>query len=81
MLVSDGAHTYAELKGIETIPPENMISPNAKSEWQKWKQRLEKNETHPTQESTSIHNIQDTVGAVAWADSGGIATGVSRRVP
>jgi len=30
------------------------------------KQRLEKNETHPTQESTSIHNIQDTVGAVAW---------------
>lgn len=55
-----------------------MISPGAKSEWQKWKQRLETDETK--EESTSIHNSQDTVGAVAWANDGGMAAGVSRLV-
>jgi taspase (threonine aspartase 1) len=65
------------------MSPEAMISSSAKSEWQKWKQRLESSETnkvHGGQECTSIHNIQDTVGAVAWTDNGEMAAGVSRRV-
>jgi taspase (threonine aspartase 1) len=56
-----------------------MISPVAKSEWRKWKERLETSEAEegsPMQKS--IHDVQDTVGAVAWTDDGGMAAGVSR---
>ena len=58
-----------------------MISPEAKSEWQKWTERLETSEIN--KDSTrpkSIHNVQDTVGAVVWTADGGMAAGVSRRV-
>lgn len=58
-----------------------MISPEAKSEWQKWTERLETSEIN--EDSTrpkSIHNVQDTVGAVVWTADGGMAAGVSRRV-
>lgn len=82
-LVSSGAYDFAITKGVETTFPEAMISPSATSEWQKWKERLENLETNQSRlvlESASIHNIQDTVGAVAWTSDGGMAAGVSRQV-
>jgi taspase, threonine aspartase, 1 len=57
-----------------------MVSPRAKSEWQKWKARLDSPEMNLLLNSASIHDLQDTVGAVVWAKDGGMAAGVSRRV-
>lgn len=59
--------------------PELMISRRAKSDWEKWKERLDASDPPPDPPS-SIHDIQDTVGAVAWDADGGIAAGVSRQV-
>lgn len=56
------------------------MSPRAKSEWQKWKARLDTPEMNLQPDSASIHDLQDTVGAVAWAVNSGMAAGVSRRV-
>lgn len=42
-LVSNGARKFAVAAGVESVPPESMISPKASSDWQKWKARLDEN--------------------------------------
>jgi taspase (threonine aspartase 1) len=80
-IVSDGAYSFAVTQGLETMLPEAMVCSRAKSEWQKWKARLETPEMSQILlklDTAPIHNIQDTVGAVTWAHDGGMAAGVSR---
>ncbi|KAJ8582468.1 N-terminal nucleophile aminohydrolase [Rhizopogon salebrosus TDB-379] len=75
-LVASGAHSFASSQGIKTVIPNEMTSPHAIREWQKWKSQLE----HPAnddQGSLPQDAMQDTVGAVAWDDEGNLAAGVS----
>ncbi|OJA08668.1 hypothetical protein AZE42_01188 [Rhizopogon vesiculosus] len=75
-LVASGAHAFASSQGIQTVIPNEMVSPRAIREWQKWKSRLD----HPTngdQVSLPQDAMQDTVGAVAWDNEGNLAAGVS----
>jgi len=64
---------------MQTVIPNDMISPRALREWQKWKSRLD-HPAHGDQESLPQDAMQDTVGAVAWDDEGNLAAGVSRCV-
>ncbi|KAG2755226.1 N-terminal nucleophile aminohydrolase [Suillus brevipes Sb2] len=75
-LVASGAYSFASSQGIQTVAPNEMISPRATQEWQKWKYRLD----HPVDcDLGSLHQdaMQDTVGAVAWDNDGNLAAGVS----
>lgn len=79
-LVASGAHSFASSQGIQTVAPNEMISPRATQEWQKWKSRLD----NPVDgDPGSLHQdaMQDTVGAVAWDNKGNLAAGVSRYAP
>lgn len=55
----------------ERVAPERLISPAARSLWEKWRARLE--------EVREAKVMQDTVGAVCCVD-GDMAAGVSRCV-
>jgi taspase (threonine aspartase 1) len=86
-LVSSGAYNFATASGqVETIPPESLITPKTYEHWKKWKNRLEGFSTSINQSSQldtageRLEDIQDTVGAVAWHGSDGLAAGVSRSV-
>ncbi|KAG2043680.1 nucleophile aminohydrolase [Suillus americanus] len=75
-LVASGAYSFASSQGIQTVTPNEMISPRATQEWQKWKSRLD----HPVDgdsESLPQDAMQDTVGAVAWDNGVNLAAGVS----
>ncbi|KAH0588929.1 hypothetical protein H2248_004714 [Termitomyces sp. 'cryptogamus'] len=88
-LVSEGAHSFAvsentrheqeqATNAIETVPPESMISPKAKDEWTKWKARLDHISSDiDMSDPTSLTDIQDTVGAVAYRIGDTVAAGVS----
>jgi len=76
-LVSSGAKNFATGNHVETVLPEALISPHAYEVWTKWKQRLENADQEPLAEGT-LANIQDTVGAVAFHEQDGLASGVSR---
>ncbi|KAH7929843.1 N-terminal nucleophile aminohydrolase [Leucogyrophana mollusca] len=74
-LVSVGAQSFASSKAQAVVAPNDMISPRAKDDWEKWMSRLD----HPS-EPTSLQTastMQDTVGAVAWDGEGTLAAGVS----
>jgi len=83
-LVSSGAYNFAADR-VETIPAEALITPKTYEHWKKWKNRLDS--SSDTNSSTWINqhdtaderldDIQDTVGAVAWHGSDGLAAGVS----
>ncbi|KAG1858195.1 nucleophile aminohydrolase [Suillus subluteus] len=75
-LVASGAYSFASSQGIQTVAPNEMISPRATQEWQKWKSRLD----HPVDGDPGNlpqDAMQDTVGAVAWDNEGNLAAGVS----
>ncbi|KAG5341438.1 hypothetical protein C0989_010548, partial [Termitomyces sp. Mn162] len=86
-LVSEGAHSFAvsentrheqeqATNAIETVPPESMISPKAKDEWTKWKARLDHISSDiDMSDPTSLTDIQDTVGAVAYRIGDTVAAG------
>ncbi|KAF8904472.1 asparaginase [Gymnopilus junonius] len=84
-LVSDGAYKFVtNAGGIETVLPEALVSPTAQALWEKWKAQLDApqdvtndiaDEDDP---ETSLQNIQDTVGSVAFHPVAGMAAGVSR---
>lgn len=65
---------------MQTVIPDDIISPRALREWQKWKSRLDHPAHDDDQESLPQDAMQDTVGAVAWDDEGNLAAGVSRCV-
>ena len=78
LLVGDGA---ALLAGVRRVDPESMVSPRARREWQVWKARMVQGGAQgPRGDVEGLHARQDTVGAVVWDSSGGLAAGVSRYV-
>jgi taspase (threonine aspartase 1) len=82
-LVSSGASNFASDHRVETIPAEVLITPKTYEHWKKWKTRLDSSDGSSTGLDTGderLEDIQDTVGAVAWHGSDGLAAGVSRLV-
>jgi len=79
-LVSSGAERFATGNDVEAVSPEGLISPHAYEVWRKWKQRLENTDTEPLAVvgEETLADIQDTVGAVAFHEQDGLASGVSR---
>ena len=79
-LVSSGAEKFAAGGHVEMAPPEALIAPSAYERWKKWKQRLEdvNKESLAIGDEETLTNIQDTVGAVAFHELDGLASGVSR---
>ncbi|KAG6831691.1 hypothetical protein H0H92_008334 [Tricholoma furcatifolium] len=82
-LVSSGAHSFAMAEAqrgiVDTVPAESMISQKAKDNWIKWKARLYGEiPSDGMEESASLSDIQDTVGAVAFRNGEPMAAGVSR---
>ncbi|KAG0707379.1 nucleophile aminohydrolase [Suillus ampliporus] len=75
-LVSSGAYSFASSQNIQTVAPNELISPRAIQEWQKWKSRLD-HAADGDQENLPRDAMQDTVGAVAWDNEGNLAAGVS----
>jgi taspase (threonine aspartase 1) len=85
MLVGEGARTFAARRGVDVVDPGSMIAPRARREWQTWLQRLNDARKRAAGEDPplggrALHNIQDTVGAVACSSDGISAAGVSRSV-
>lgn len=72
-LTSEGARSFAYNR-IETVSSGSLISPRAREEWKKWKDRLESSVKHGKRPDS----MQDTVGAVAYHHAHGMAAGVSR---
>ena len=59
------------------------MTPKTYEHWKKWKTRLDSSDDSSTWLDTAderLEDIQDTVGAVAWHESDGLAAGVSRLV-
>lgn len=82
-LVSSGAYKFAADR-VETIPAEALITPKTYEHWKKWKTRLDSSDGSSTwvnqldtTDDERLEGIQDTVGAVAWHGSDGLAAGVS----
>lgn len=82
-LVSAGAYNFVtkQKKRIDLlIPPENLVSEQAKQQWTHWLQRVQhpvsENPAETLRESETVFT-QDTVGAIA-AGNGCMAAGVSR---
>ncbi|KAJ3555771.1 hypothetical protein NM688_g2390 [Phlebia brevispora] len=81
-LAGGGAALFAHHKNLECVPPESLICPRTKQEWEMWKSQLELAEKlsrdhATTEDKDKFRRIQDTVGAVAWDTNGGMAAGVS----
>ena len=88
MLVSSGAQELARLSNL-TTEPSTLVSPRAQREWSKWKEELSRaragasgavlSSFAPASERIEgLHDIQDTVGAIALDAMGDLAAGVSR---
>ena len=86
MLVSNGAHAFAEKRGIQCLPPDSLVCERARSEWHTWKTRLDSIDSTASSSNDiksaakELHRMQDTVGAIAWDCNANIAAGVSRYV-
>jgi taspase, threonine aspartase, 1 len=84
MLTGEGARNFAmrtKHENIGLVESEDMISPRARNEWQKWISRLETRNQEAGERQGSrqeFNKIQDTVGAVAVSASGSVGAGVSR---
>ena len=64
------------------INPDELVAPRARDDWVKWKEMLaatsESTCTSNHDQTVGLHDVQDTVGAVAWVEGDGAAAGVSR---
>ena len=87
-LVGTSAASYAHSRGLEMVPPDDLISPKALRSHRKYKQLLAGTPTAASVSRNSSHASFDTVGAVcllngnvaAGVSSGGIAMKMSGRV-
>ncbi|KAF8639581.1 hypothetical protein AX17_001483 [Amanita inopinata Kibby_2008] len=84
-LVSDGARRFAATTfhsriNVQLVPPDELISPQAKGKWKIWRERLASSSepavTHD-EDADVLYDMQDTVGAVTWVERDGTASGVS----
>ncbi|KAG8863259.1 hypothetical protein FRB96_008750 [Tulasnella sp. 330] len=82
MLVSAGAHAFAEKEGHAVAPPDEMICERAQKEWEYWRARMA--EADSNVQVTQSDGLADTVGAVVlcWDGEGDqrrvdVAAGVS----
>lgn len=86
--MSDGARDFITANSsragfdVQMIHPDGLVAPRARDHWVKWKERLatasESTSTSNHDQSTGLHDVQDTVGAVSWVEGDGAAAGVSR---
>ncbi|KAF8160804.1 nucleophile aminohydrolase [Crassisporium funariophilum] len=63
---------------MSVVHPETLISARAKGQWQQWKQRLDHDTVAVSPDHAMLQDladIQDTVGAVAWHATDGVAAG------
>lgn len=76
-LVSEGARQFAlsQPSSAHLVSRESLVSPQAEERWRVWKCRFASSD--PSSLSGNLNDIQDTVGAVAWHESDGMAAGVS----
>ncbi|KAH8107903.1 nucleophile aminohydrolase [Cristinia sonorae] len=83
MLVSHGAQNFALRRDIECVVPGAMVSERSRREWVIWKSRLDTalaSRHRPArleEESSGLHAVQDTVGAISWDSGSSLAAGVS----
>ena len=77
-LVSEGARQFAlsQPSSAHLVSLESLVSTKAEERWRVWKRRFVSPDPPPLSEH--LDDIQDTVGAVAWHESDGMAAGVSR---
>jgi isoaspartyl peptidase/L-asparaginase-like protein (Ntn-hydrolase superfamily) len=76
MLVAEGARSFAAARNFDMVDTELLVSPTARTEWQSWRMRHQS--LNQPLSSSSLTDIQDTVGAVALSLDGDLAAGVSR---
>ncbi|KAL0956396.1 hypothetical protein HGRIS_002543 [Hohenbuehelia grisea] len=85
-LVGDGAFTWAETHALDPgmtpiVRPDTLISTHARSQWLKWKRRLDEAKSLSVAAQSEFLQEQnahmDTVGAVALDSVDGMAAGVS----
>ncbi|KIJ19133.1 hypothetical protein PAXINDRAFT_54814, partial [Paxillus involutus ATCC 200175] len=78
-LVSTGACAFAQQRGLETVPADDLVSPRARNDWQRWMTAYNSHDVPGSVRTTALPQdaIQDTVGAVAWDAAGNLAAGVS----
>lgn len=55
-----------------------MVTPRARSEWERWKTAIQLGQT--SEEMPDDNILQDTVGAVTCTIDGDVSAGVSRSV-
>ncbi|KAE9411265.1 N-terminal nucleophile aminohydrolase [Gymnopus androsaceus JB14] len=81
-LVSSGAHAFASKHphtSSQIVDAETLVNEKAKTRWRYWKDRWSSAnsiDVSPPTEYGNLHDLQDTVGAVACC-SGNMAAGVS----
>lgn len=73
-LVGSGAKTWADELGIETIPPNDLISVKAEKVYKHYKRKVE---NHSSEIERITKKRLDTVGAVCVDESGNIASACS----
>lgn len=83
LLVSAGAHAFAEKEGHSVIPADEMVCERAKKEWEYWRARTVVADAHV--QVTQCDGLADTVGAAVILWDGerhlsriDVAAGVSR---
>ncbi|KAF8740783.1 hypothetical protein AX14_007161 [Amanita brunnescens Koide BX004] len=86
-VASDGARDFITANSskagfdVQMINPDELVAPRARDDWVKWKEMLaatsESTCTSNHDQTVGLHDVQDTVGAVAWVEGDGAAAGVS----
>ncbi|XP_033228720.1 threonine aspartase 1-like isoform X2 [Belonocnema kinseyi] len=73
-LVGSGAHTWAKEMGIQTIPPDDLISVKADKVYKHYKRKVD---DHSNETERTVKKRMDTVGAVCVDEFGNVASACS----
>ncbi|KII92793.1 hypothetical protein PLICRDRAFT_37586 [Plicaturopsis crispa FD-325 SS-3] len=77
-LVASGARDFGAARNVPMVPPATLASPRPHAEWVRWKERYDDAlHTDDHAHVDGLNSLQDTVGAVSWDATGGMAAGVS----
>ncbi|XP_012280720.1 threonine aspartase 1 [Orussus abietinus] len=73
-LVGAGAHVWAKEMGVQTLPPDDLISMKARKVYKHYKRKIE---DHSNEVHKHMKKRMDTVGAISVDDLGNIAAACS----